>query len=381
MIGSGKKIDCKNINYGSLRMNLSFFKDGPGGEKTETPTPKKRKQARDEGQVALSQEVAPAFTYIILFTAFGMLAPGMYHNLRSLFMYSFQSAETSAANMLDVHYAGAFIGSMLIQGVLISLPLLLIAMLIGFLSGYAQVGWNPSSKKLKLKFNKLNPIEGLKRMFSFQAIMNFLKSLFKMIIIGLVINSVLQDEISELPGLMNLTIMEAVAHIGNLIITLGITVGIWFIVVAAADYAYQRYKNEKDMKMTKYEVKQEYKQNEGDPHIKGKIRQRMQEASMRRMMQSVPEADVIITNPTHYAVAIKYDRGGATAPVVTAKGVDFLAQKIKDKAREHGIQTVENKPLARALYDTVDIGREIPPELYQAVAEVLAYIYKLKQAV
>jgi len=362
-------------------MNLGFFKDGPGGEKTEQPTPKKRKQARDEGQVALSQEVAPAFTYIILFTAFGTLAPGMFRSLRSLFLHSFTSAQNSTASMMDARYAGAFVGGMLVQGVLISLPLLLLAMLIGFLSGYAQVGWNPSSKKLKLKFNKLNPIEGLKRMFSFQAIMNFIKSLLKMIIIGVAIYTVLRGEIAELPGLMNLTIMEAVSHVGNLIITLGITVGFWFIAVATIDYAYTRYKNERDMKMTKYEVKQEYKQNEGDPFIKGKIRQKMQEASMRRMMQAVPEADVIITNPTHYAVAIKYDRGGLSAPVVTAKGVDFLAQKIKEKAKEHGIDTVENKPLARALYDTVDVGREIPPELYQAVAEILAYVYKLKNAV
>ena len=367
--------------YGPMRMNLSFFKEGPGGEKTEQPTPKKRKQAADEGQVALSQEVAPAFTYIILFTALGMLAPGMFRSLQALFFHSFLTAENSTPDMLDVRFAGSFIGGMLVQGILVALPLLLIAMLIGFLSAYAQVGWNPSSKKLKLKFNKLNPIEGLKRMFSFQAIMNFIKSFLKMIIIGLVIYTVLRNEISELPGLMNLTIMEAVRHVGGLIITLGITVGIWFIVVAAIDYAYQRYKNERDMKMTKYEVKQEYKQSEGDPHIKGKIRQKMQEASMRRMMQSIPDADVIITNPTHYAVAIKYDRDGASAPVVTAKGVDFLAQKIKEKAKEHGIETIENKPLARALYETVDIGREIPPELYQAVAEVLAYIYKLKKVV
>jgi len=376
-----EKID-KNLPPLLMKMNLSFFaKDGPGGEKTEDATPKKRKQARDEGQVALSPEIATAFTYIIVFSALTMLAPFMYSNLQALFFNAFLMAETSVPNMMDTRYAGSFVGGMLVRGVLLALPLMLIAMLVGFLSGYAQVGWNPSSKKMKLKFNKLNPISGLKRMFSFQSIMNFIKSLLKMIIIGLVIYTVLSGEISELPGLLNLTVMESVRHIGNLIVRLGMTVGIWFIAVAAIDYAYQRYKNEKEMRMTKYEIKQEYKQTEGDPHIKGKIRQKMQEASMRRMMQAVPEADVVITNPTHFAVAVKYDREGGSAPIVTAKGADFLAKKIKEKAIENNVQVVENKQLARALYATVDVGREIPPELYQAVAEILAYIYKLKNAV
>lgn len=378
----GNKPYIRNFGQPLIRMNLSFFaKDGPGGERTEDATPKKRKQARDEGQVALSPEIATAFTYIIIFSSLSMLAPFMYGNLQSLFFHSFLMAESSMPNMMDTRYAGSFVGGMLIRGVLLALPLMLIAMLVGFLSGYAQVGWNPSSKKLKLKFNKLNPISGLKRMFSFQAIMNFVKSFLKMIIIGLVIYTVLSGEISELPGLLNLTIMETVAHVGGLIIRLGMTVGIWFIAVAAIDYAYQRHKNEKEMRMTKYEIKQEYKQTEGDPHVKGRIRQKMQEASMRRMMQSVPEADVVITNPTHFAVAIKYDREGGGAPIVTAKGADFMAQKIKEKAKEHNVEIVENKQLARALYATVDIGREIPPELYQAVAEILAYIYKLKNAV
>ncbi|MCL2565176.1 MAG: flagellar biosynthesis protein FlhB [Defluviitaleaceae bacterium] len=376
-----EKID-KNLPPLLMKMNLSFFaKDGPGGEKTEDATPKKRKQARDEGQVALSPEIATAFTYIIVFSALTMLAPFMYSNLQALFFNAFLMAETSVPNMMDTRYAGSFVGGMLVRGVLLALPLMLIAMLVGFLSGYAQVGWNPSSKKMKLKFNKLNPISGLKRMFSFQSIMNFIKSLLKMIIIGLVIYTVLSGEISELPGLLNLTVMESVRHIGNLIVRLGMTVGIWFIAVAAIDYAYQRYKNEKEMRMTKYEIKQEYKQTEGDPHIKGKIRQKMQEASMRRMMQAVPEADVVITNPTHFAVAVKYDREGGSAPIVTAKGADFLAKKIKEKAIENNVQVVENKQLARALYATVDVGREIPPELYQAVAEILAYIYKFKNAV
>jgi flagellar biosynthetic protein FlhB len=261
---------------------------------------------------------------------------------------------------------------------LIAAPMLIVAVVVGVVSCLPQVGWHPTTKTLKPKFSKLNPINGIKRTFSGTAVMNFLKSLLKMTIIGMAIYSVLKDEIEALPGLVNLTLMEAVIYIGNLAVDLGITVGGWFILVAAIDYAYTKYKHESDLKMTKYEIKQEFKESEGDPQIKGKIRHKMQEASMRRMMQSVPEADVIITNPTHFAVAIKYDREGDMAPVVVAKGVDFLAIKIKDTAREHNIEIVENKPLARALYSSVDIGKEIPQELYQAVAEILAFVYRLR---
>jgi len=367
--------------YGPMRINLAFFaQEGAGGERTEKPTQKKRDKARDEGQVVLSPEVATAFTYIVLFTALKSLAPNIMGNLQSLFEYSLSAAETHM-DMLDIRYAGMFIGNVLVRGTVIAMPLLLVAMAVGFICGVAQVGWNPSSKKLKLKFDKLNPISGIKRMFSFQSILNLFKSLIKLIIIGMVIYNALVDEIDKIPGLIYLSLPETVLYIGNLIISLGMTVGMWFIAVAAVDFAYQKFKHENELKMSKYELKQEYKETEGDPQIKGKIRQRMQETSMRRMMQSVPEADVVITNPTHFAVAIKYDRNGQKAPVVIAKGMDFMAQRIKEKAKEHNIEIVENKQLARALYASVDIDKEIPAELYQAVAEILAYVYKLKDAV
>jgi len=367
--------------YGRLRIDLAFFaQEGAGGERTEKPTQKKRNKARDEGQVVLSPEVATAFTYIVLFMALKAFSPGILEKLQAMFEYSFSVAETHL-DMLDMRYAGMFVGNMLVRGVLIAMPLLLVAMGVGFISGIAQVGWNPNSKKLKVKFDKLNPINGVKRMFSFQAIMNLFKSLVKLLIIGMVIYNALIDEIDRIPGLIYLTLPETVLYLGDLIISLGIRVGAWFIAVAAVDFAYQKFKHEKDLKMSKYELKQEYKESEGDPQIKGKIRQRMQEASMRRMMQAVPEADVIITNPTHYAVAIKYDRNGQRAPVVVAKGMDFMAKRIKEKAKENNIEIVENKQLARALYAAVDINKEIPPELYQAVAEILAYVYKLKNVI
>ena len=178
--------------------------------------------------------------------------------------------------------------------------------------------------------------------------------------------------------LYDIQLTQAIILIGETVIDLGIRVSVIYVVIAAADFAYQKWKFHEDMKMTKQEVKEEYKNQEGNPEIKGKIRSKMREASQRRMMQSLPEADVVITNPTHYAVAIKYDPDVSPAPIVIAKGEDYLAQKIKETAREHSIEIVENKPLARMLYANVEIGAEIPPELYQAVAEVLAFVYHVK---
>ena len=176
----------------------------------------------------------------------------------------------------------------------------------------------------------------------------------------------------------DMDLMQAIALIGGTVTDLGIRVSLVYMIISAADFIYQKYKFSKDMRMTKQEIKEEYKQQEGDPQIKGRIRQKMQEASRRRMMQNLPQADVVITNPTHYAVAIKYDPEVADAPIVIAKGEDYLAAKIKEIAREHQIEIVENKPLARMLYANVDVGQAVPPELYQAVAEVLAFVYHLQ---
>ena len=174
------------------------------------------------------------------------------------------------------------------------------------------------------------------------------------------------------------SLSQAIAVIGDIIINIGLRISIFFFIISVADMVYQKWKFHQDMKMTKQEVKDEYKQAEGDPKVKGQQRQRMRQASQRRMMQDLPKADVVITNPTHLAVAIQYDRDKYDAPIVVAKGADYLAQKIKDAAREHNIEIVENKPLARMLYHNVDLGEQIPPELYQMVAEVLAYVYGIQ---
>lgn len=258
---------------------------------------------------------------------------------------------------------------------LIILPVFLVGVIVAFVSDLVQVKWHPTTKPLKPKGSKLNPINGFKKIFSAQSLVELVKSIAKIFLIAYVTYSYIKDKQPLLFSLYDMPMMQAVNLIGNTVINLGIRISAIYMIIAALDFAYQKYKFNKDMKMTKQEIKEEYKNSEGDPEIKGKIKQRMREASQRRMMQSVPQADVVITNPTHYAVAVKYDPETAPAPIVVAKGADFVAQKIKEIARENDVQIVEDKPLARMLYANVDIDDQVPPELYQAVAEVLAFVY------
>ena len=225
------------------------------------------------------------------------------------------------------------------------------------------------------KLDKFNPINGFKRILSKESLFNLVLSIAKISLITYVAYTTIKGDADKLFILYELELNQAIALIGNIIINTGLKISIIYLLVGIIDWAYQKHKFNEDMKMTKQEVKDEFKNTEGDPQIKGQQRRRMQEASQRRMMQDVPKADVVITNPTHFAVAIRYDAESHTAPVVLAKGEDFIAQKIKEVAKEHHVPIVENKPLARTLYANVEIGEEIPPELYQAVAEVLAMIY------
>jgi flagellar biosynthetic protein FlhB len=218
----------------------------------------------------------------------------------------------------------------------------------------------------------------MKRLFSKDKLFELLKDTAKIGVIAYIVYDVLKDKWNMIIDLYRMPLVQAIMWIGNIVIDLGLRISIIFLVLAFADFIYQRLKFKKDMRMSKQEVKDEYKNSEGDPHIKGQIKSKMREISQRRMMQALPQADVVITNPTHLAVAIKYDRESSEAPVVIAKGADYLAEKIKGIARDNQIEVVENKPLARMLYYNVDIDAQIPPELYQMVAEILAYVYGLK---
>ncbi len=241
-----------------------------------------------------------------------------------------------------------------------------------------QFKFKVSTKPLKPKFSKLNPVSGMKRLFSMEKLIELLKSIAKIAIIMWVVYSTVKDDWVYLMKFYEMPLNQAIQLVGDVVINLGLKISLVFMIVAFADLFYQRYKFNEDIKMTKQEVKDEYKNAEGDPQIKSKQRQKMRQASQRRMMQNVPKADVVITNPTHFAVAIRYDASEAPAPRVLAKGADYLAQRIKDIARENNVEIVENKPLARMLYANVEVGQEVPPELYQAVAEVLAMVYKMQ---
>lgn len=265
--------------------------------------------------------------------------------------------------------------TVMLRLLIILLPVLLIGFAVAFVSDLFQVKWRPTSKPLQPKLSKLNPLNGIKKIFSAQSLVELVKSVAKILLIALVTYSYIKKKSGLLYALYDMSMMQAVNLIGETVIELGIRISAIYMIIAGADFMYQKYKFKNDMKMTKQEVKEEYKNAEGDPEIKGKIKARMREASQRRMMQAIPKADVVITNPTHYAVAIRYDTEVAPAPIVVAKGSDYLAQKIKQIARENNVEIVEDKPLARMLFANVDVDKQIPPELYQAVAEILAMVY------
>ncbi len=358
---------------------LQFFAEGE--DKTEEPTSKKLSDARDKGQVAKSREVASCLCLMLMFLIIKFWAGHMGTQFLEVITYVYQDIDASLffwqGNMpvLDMWRLFRF---MMTRIIVIILPVVLLGVLISFLSDLVQVRWHPTMKTLEPKLSKLNPINGFKKIFSMNSVVEFLKSLVKIGLIFGMSYSFLKDVYPVLFSFYDRPLMQSIALVGDLISDLGIRISAVFMVVAAADFAYQKWKFHKDMKMTKQEVKDEYKNAEGDPQIKGRIRQKMQEASRRRMMQSIPKADVVITNPTHYAVAIRYDPSEMEAPYVLAKGEGYLAQKIKEVARENQIELVENKPLARMLYHNVEIGEMVPPELYQAVAEVLAFVYSIQ---
>ena len=367
---------------GLLVYNLQFFaKDGPGGEKTEKPTSKKLSDARDEGKVAKSREVSNALGLIALFLILKVLIGtfgnqfletfnGIYSKIPDVVSYS--------AGGISVATVTSVINTVLIRILTIFLPVLLVGFAVAFASDIIQVKWKVTLKPLQPKFSKLNPISGFKKIFSKEALFELLKSLIKIGIVCWIAYSTLRDEFHNIFFLYDMPLKQAIVFIGDLAISIGLSISLTYVLIALADFVYQKLRFNEDMMMTKQEVKDEYKNTEGNPEIKSKQRARMREVSQRRMMQDLKTADVVITNPTHYAVAVKYDQNESSAPVVVAKGEDYLAAKIKEAAKENEIEIVENKPLARMLYANVDIGAQIPPELYQAVAEVLAFVYNLK---
>ena len=357
-----------------LAYNLQFFaKDGPGGEKTEPATSKKLDDVRKEGQVAKSKELISAVSLLALFVLIKVYIGIVGEKLLKVFQdfyNTFDKIISSSATGLPMNLSLEAVKQMLISIVLIAAPFLIVAVIIAFLLNVLQQKWMVTAKPLQPKASKISPLSGFKRIFSVKQLVELLK----MAVIGIVAYQTIKDKLPLILTFYNIPLYTAIAAVGNILVDMGIRVSAVFLIIGFADLIFQRHKFKTDNMMTKQEVKDEFKNSEGDPQVKGQVKRRMMEISRRRMMEALPEADVVITNPTHFAVALKYEPNSGKAPVVIAKGADYLAFQIKDKAKEYHIEIVENKPLARILYHNVDIGMEIPPELYQVVAEILARV-------
>lgn len=363
-----------------LKLNLQFFaKDGPGGEKTEPATSKKLNDIRKEGQVAKSKELITAVSLMSLFIILKIYLSKLGTGLIDVYTQVYNSISKvvgDSYNGLPIRTAGSVMQQVIIDMIKLVIPILLVAIVIAILGNMLQQKWMVTAKPLQPKFSKISPISGFKRMFSVRQLVELIKSIAMISIIMIVVYNTVKSKMNILLTFYDVGLNTALSTIGSIIIDLGIKISAVFLIVGFADLFYQRIKFKNDNMMTKQEIKDEFKNTEGDPQVKGQIKRRMQEVSRRRMMQQLPEADVVITNPTHFAVALKYEPDAGKAPVVIAKGADYLAFQIKDKAKEYNIAIVENKPLARILYHNIDIGMEIPPELYQAVAEILAVVMR-----
>lgn len=358
-----------------LRVNLQLFAEG---EKTEKASPKRKHDARQKGQVLHSKEVNTALVLLFVFFAIKLLGGYIYSELQSFWINLMEEYSRESDAFTTPVLTNIFYKSVICLGKILG-PILAVSLITGLLVNYSQVGALFTTETLKLKFDRINPLQGLKRIFSFRSIAELIKSILKITFISYVAYSYLKGEIVNMLNLMAMEPIESAVYIGSICINVAIRISFSLIFIAVLDYIYQWWEYEKSLKMSKQEVKEEYKQMEGNPEIKGKIRQKQKQMSMRRMIAEVPKADVVITNPTHFAVAIKYDSSIGEAPIVLAKGQDYVAQRIKEIAKENKIEIVENKPLARQLFASVEIGEAIPQELYQAVAEVLAFVYSLKK--
>ena len=357
--------------YAEWQFNLQLFADG----KTEPATPRRREEARKKGQVAKSQEINTALVLIGMSVllryggpwAIGHLIRFMTHNLgRGLGAWEFSLGGIQALASQAILY------TLLVAG-----PGMALALVLGVIGQLVQVGFQVQAEPLVPQLARLNPIEGAKRLFSKRAVVELFKATVKIIAVGYLTYIAVRPELGKLPALLYVEPQEAAWFATRLGSKIGLWIGSCMLVVAGIDYLYQRWEHEESIKMSVQDIKDELKQTEGDPHIRQAIRARQRQLAQSRMMQAVPTADVVITNPTHVSVALKYDGARMDAPMIVAKGTALIALRIREIAKEHNVPIVENPPLARTLHEIGAVGFEIPAELYQAVAEVLAYIYSL----
>ena len=350
--------------------------DADDSQKTEDPTGRKLQEARDQGQVAKSVEVNNLLMILALTISVVMFGGAIARDIVNMslpFIESPDKVPTDIGHLTTIGWK--LLGMILMAG---AAPLVL-ALFAAFGAGYLQFGLLLSSDQMMPDLEKISPLAGLKRIFSVRSLSDFLKGLLKIGLVGAIVYWTLTPSVGDLHKLIGMEVVQLLGVIGDLVNRLLITVFCAMVVIAGADVLYQRYEHIKGLRMSRQEIKDEMRESEGDPMIKGRLRQLRMERARKRMMAEVPKADVIVTNPTHYAVALKYNQVEMSSPKVVAKGVDKTAQKIREIAAEHDIPIVENPPLARGLYAAVDVDEEVPPEFYKAVAEVIAYIFRLKR--
>ncbi|MCD6281800.1 MAG: flagellar biosynthesis protein FlhB [Deltaproteobacteria bacterium] len=347
-----------------------------GQERTEQPTAKRIRESREKGQVSKSMEVSTALLFFATIVSFYFYIPAVGMKMASaarMYIGNLLLWDGSQASLVEVFNNGVY----LMAGML--MPILMVFLVVGVLSNISQTGFVISAEPIKPKLSKLNPLKGIKeKFFSFRGLEQLVKCIVILMVIALVSYQSIKKDFSYLPALINcdisvilLTFFRSVMHL--------LWNALWvFVFIALADFIFQRWQHKQDLMMTKVEVKEELKQTEGNPQIKSRIRSIQLHLARQRMIHEVPKADVVITNPTHLAIALQYVRGKMIAPVVLAKGAGKLAERIREVARDASIPIVENRPLAHALYTSVDVGEVIPEELYRAVAEILAYVYQIK---
>ncbi len=346
-------------------------------EKTEQASPRRREEARKKGQVARSQELSSVAVLAagLLFFYFG--SSTMVQKI--LDMMKMQLANAGAKSLDSSASVQALLGNLMVDTFFIVFPFLLVVIAAGLLANYFQVGFLLSAEPLTPDLSKIDPIKGFKRLFSLRALAELIKNCLKILIISVVVYLTLTSEAENTLMLADKSIWDIMACVGDITFKIIFRTCWILLFLAALDYLYQRWEFEKSLRMTRQEVKDEHKQSEGDPMVKARIRRIQREIARRRMMSKVPKADVVITNPEHLAVALKYDAEKMLAPVVVAKGTGEVAEKIRKIARENGVPVLENKPLARALFKLVKVNSAVPETLYRLVAEVLAYVYSLRK--
>ena len=347
-------------------------------ERTEKATSRRRQKAREEGKVTKSMELNAAAMLCLGFLSLYLMGPHLARHTMQIMSYAMAHAPQIAS--ADPTYIKVF-GDYMLKFFMILAPVFVVMVVIAFGINVVQVGFKITPKAIELKLDKLNPTSGLKRLVSLRSLVQLVRDTLKLFIVGFVAYKSIAGEFDSFFLLPDMSVVQFATILGKLTMMLALKIGAVIFVIAILDYMYQRYEYEKSIKMSKQDLKDEYKDTDGSPQLKARVRQVQREMARTRMMGAVPTADVVVTNPTHIAVALKYDPSEMDAPFVVAMGERLVAQRIKELAIEHGIPVVEDKPLARALFKMCDIGQVVPANLYKAVAELLAFVYKIKAKV